>query len=816
MKNLATRKRYKNLSARSRTDLGRFADTQLNMLLNIMGHSGIEQDARSFEFADGSRVDIYHSYGLSYVDISTPDEVLEEDKKLDLYITIMGKYYIEVADPDFTYYQVPSDAEDDAPPAQNGHKFFWVFPGIKNIREYVIVHIKNSKDATSDEIELAIEEEIQKLDVKTSVKDGVTYAAVEFSVEDIKRMFPVSSAWSDGDAAHGRTNFREAKSFVIERDGTTDRYVGYCSGVLRKANGEVVGNMFDSFGSHVATKRKYHQFHIIQGYYVWFGMGHEAEPGYPDWVNLNVKVAKDDGDDVGVLYTFSKFDYLDILSTYESEIFCDGPVQGNVIGYLRPPAYIDHVAAVLDNSITIIAKGEHGLGSLCGGNDYEDYGCGSGSYIEMTFDASGEQTAGNRSFGFTDYLWGKLASDRRGAIVLADSSTASVDDLEEDPYQVSQETSVDFKSEMLISYRFIKNRFSESTRTVDSIVYDSVDRGFIQEADAEHTPRWTPVKLGSNAFSLNDIDHCAYKDEVRRYEPARKYTIHAMDSWEEPGYCSSGYTLWTSGNCSSEELYALRDADGGPGNIRTGSEWTASPPEYWYYECDAFGLEIAEYVDLPLDRTGVWSCYDTYAYCHEKHTLCVTLEDPSGIPPGGVGFRVDINNEFSEFMTTVDLTYGTTMPTSMLDMVARIHGPADIDWGARTTDLTANDLLVNDTNGAVERIWTQPSEQTPNKTIIYIDASTTKTVGRIWQGSKQFWENYQYAYAFLDNRADDDTALIFVGLGEINTDTPNQDRLLGWDITYLDSDNMQHDIEEVIYALFGIVEPGEILDMGLV
>ena len=88
-KSLTTRKRFNTNHARSRGDLSRFADIQLERLLVQMEMSGIEQDSRSFKFEDGSKVSVFHSYGVSYVDINVPDQIIitpsaeEEEGKLE-------------------------------------------------------------------------------------------------------------------------------------------------------------------------------------------------------------------------------------------------------------------------------------------------------------------------------------------------------------------------------------------------------------------------------------------------------------------------------------------------------------------------------------------------------------------------------------------------------------------------------------------------------------------------------------------------------------------------------------------------------------
>jgi hypothetical protein len=789
------------------------AHNQLAILKSQMLHQKLKQGERMLKFDDGTIFQYTSVFGFDQVKIYVP-LVLEVEKQpqIDVFINLSYVYYIEIVDPDFTYYRVPHGAPPDALPAQNGHKFFYIIPDFYSQINVVVV---NNEYASRAAIESAIAQAVNDLNIKLEVYDGLTYGVIEFSVDIISKMFPKSSDWSAGDAAWGRTNFREAKAFTINRISATgetfvDRYVGYCSGILRKTAKDVTENIFDSFDSHVAAKRKYHQFHIINGLFVWFGMEHEAESGYPDWVNLNVKVYTSNASTgITKVYEFVKFDYLNILGSAESDIFCDGPTPGNVIGYLRPPAYIDHVANVSKSEITIIAKAEHGLGSLCGSHDYEDYGCGSGSYIEMTFLASGLQIKGDRSFGFTDQIWEKDRSTKQGASMLASSATDSVDDLAHDNYTVAQETSVNFKAEMLTSSRHIANQYANTIIMIEGSPQQSVDHAWILEADAEHTPRWTPVKLGANAFVLNDIDHCAYLKIIREYAPATIYYIHAGVGGR---YCSSGYQIWKAGTCSDPAHYAQRAADGGPGSFRSGSGWTNPPPDYWYHEC-TFGVEIAEYVDLPIDHTGVWSCADVWAYCHEKHTLCVSEEFEQHVPHI-ISFRVDMQDLDSPYMQAQSW-FGITPPDDANDMEARLKGPEDTDWGARTTDVHANNLLINDTNGAVEKIWTEPSEQTPDKTIIYIDAETTRVTGRVQQGGKLFWENYQYSYAFLDNRASDKTAMIFVGLGAVDPADDNTDILLDWDIIYLDKNGTQHDIKAVLYKLLEITNPTDILDMGL-
>ena len=87
--NLATRKRWNSEAAMARGDLRRFADIQLGRLIESMEFNDIDQDSRSFNFADGSRICIFHSHGLSTADIYVPGvsapEVLPELKEEPIY-----------------------------------------------------------------------------------------------------------------------------------------------------------------------------------------------------------------------------------------------------------------------------------------------------------------------------------------------------------------------------------------------------------------------------------------------------------------------------------------------------------------------------------------------------------------------------------------------------------------------------------------------------------------------------------------------------------------------------------------------------------
>jgi len=794
---MATRFNYTGNVLRARTLAGTGARV-LRWLQDDINHQQLRQGRRTLNFADGTKVTCTTVFGYNVVTIYSPSyEALWKYYHVEVLITVRAQYYIEVADPDFAGYH-----------SQNGHKFYYLMPDFdRNYSDYIDEVIIADPGTPADIIAQATSAALNDAGIMTTVVNGIIIGLMRTSVESLQSRFPKSPDWPDGDAAWGRTSFREAKTFTV--DDTA--YVGYCSGILRTAFDPMSANIFDQFRSHVALKRKYHQFHILNGLFVWFGMEHEAEAGYPDWVNLNVKVIDITASGVNQLYEFKYFDYLDILGTTESSIFCDGPTPGNVLGYLRPPAYIDHIADVTTTSITIIAKAEHALGSLCGNHDYEDYGCGSGSYIQMTFNSAGVQTAGTRSFGFTDLVWGRHASSNAGAVVLADSTTDDVEDLTEDAYSVGQDTSINFSAGItLTSTRHIANQYIDHTIIVAGSPIQSKDHAWVLEADAEHTPRWTPAKLGANAFAINEIDFCAYLKILREYTPAMAYSSH-VGYGPSGRYCSSGYSIWNSGYCNTSEHYDQRTADGGSGSLVSGHEWEAPPPDYWYSEC-TFGKEIAEYVDLPLDHTGTWSCSDTYALCHEKYALCVSEEFEQHVPRT-ISFRVDMQNLDSPFMQSQSW-YGINPPADANEMETRLGGPEDTAWGSRSTDANANNELVNDANGAVEKIWTEPGGKVLDTTLVYFETHTKK-YPRVWEGNKLFWENYNFAYAFLDNRAIDNTALVFVGHGQVDPEDDNYDILLGWTIDLVIAD-VHTDITAAVFSLANITDPTQLLDMGIV
>jgi len=803
---MATRFNYTGNALRARTLVGT-GTRVLQWLQDDINRQQLKQGRRTLNFADGTKVTCTTVFGYNVVTIYSPSyEDLRKYYHVEVFITVRAQYYIEVADPDFAGYH-----------NQNGHKFYYLMPDFDgNYSDYIDEVIIADPGTPVDVIEQATSAALDDAGIVTTIVNGITIGLMSTSVESLQSRFPESPDWPDGDAAWGRTSFREAKTFTV--DDTV--YVGYCSGILRTAFDPMSANIFDQFSSHVALKRKYHQFHILNGLFVWFGMEHEAEAGYPDWVNLTVKVVDITASGVNQLYEFKYFDYLDILGTVESDIFCDGPTPGNVLGYLRPPAYIDHIADVTTTSITIIAKAEHGLGSLCGSHDYEDYGCGSGSYIQMTFNSAGVQTAGARSFGFTDLVWGIYDSNNAGAVVLADSTTDDVDDLTEDSYSLVQETSVTFTTSIaLFARRHIANAYTYNIVMINEVPTPVFDHGWVLAGDARHTHRWEPAKLGSNAFSLNTVDLCSYIKEARGYSPAHTYNMHVGEQF---GWHSSGFAIWAGGICFSPEDYAKRIADGGPGSLVSGSEWTSEPPSYWYDECEiAFSTEIAEYPEPILDHTHGFcpypggcptGCYDSYAWLNDKYSVCVIVEFV-GIPSNSVTLHGDMDDVDSEFMT-VAMTYAGNPPDSVADMVSRIHGPESTDWGSRTTDVHANIQLIMDTNGSVEKRWIEPNETVFDATIVYFETHT-KEYPRVWEGNKLFWENYNFAYAFLDNRAIDNTALVFVGHGQVDPEDDNYDILLGWTIDLVIA-GVHTDITAAVFSLANITDPTQLLDMGIV
>lgn len=506
------------------------AKNQLDILRQQMAKQGLLQGQRRLKFDDGTTFTCKSVFGIDSIEIYTP--LLEDLKKkynVFVAITIKSPFYVEIEDPDFTDYQ-----------HQNGHKFYWILPRFsERYGQYVTEMVISDPGTPRSVINRAVSEALYSSGVKIQTIGGVDFGVAPFDFATIQKMFPTSLYWPDGDAYNGRGQFREAKSFST---GDLD-YTAYSTGALRYRGEIGTENIFDELPDYQSKKRKYHQFHIIGDYRVWFGMEHKHEVGYPDWVNLNVKVCKVISGAVNELYSFTVFDYLGILGWSGTDLmFCDGPAPGNVLSYLRPPAYFDTIKSVSDSEITIIAKSEHALGSICGAHDYEDYGCGSGSHIEMTFDSSGTQTAGNRNFDFQVYIAGADDSDTTGPTISSTLPTPTVADTTTSAYSFTQKTKLDFGNKHITNTRGVKNIYTATPITrADGSVVIAKDRGYLLEADAKITPRWSPRMLGSNGFSLNSLTQSAHRDVIREYDPVLGYGAH---SGLADRYCSESWQIW--------------------------------------------------------------------------------------------------------------------------------------------------------------------------------------------------------------------------------------------------------------------------------
>lgn len=190
--------------------------------------------------------------------------------------------------------------------------------------------------------------------------------------------------------------------------------------------------------------------------------------------------------------------------------------------------------------------------------------------------------------------------------------------------------------------------------------------------------------------------------------------------------------------------------------------------------------------------------------------MCIEDTVP-GIPSTNVSFRVDMDDITSPHMNAQSW-YGITPPADANEMEDRLRGPDDTDWDPENAN--HNILITNNTNGEVQKTWEQTEAEILDKTVVYF-GSYYREYPRIREGNKAFWENYDFAYAFLDNRAIDDDGFIFIGRGEEDPLDNNTDILLEWYVEYIDGTSHLN-IKDDLFDLLGITDPSQLLDMGMI
>jgi len=850
-KSLTTRKRFNTNHARSRGDLSRFADIQLERLLVQMEMSGIEQDSRSFKFEDGSKVSVFHSYGVSYVDINVSGESIDEKLKSLAEASLFKRFFVEILDPDFAW------------DTHRSHSLYWICP-LQLISQRMDVILKDICDeGTTGQ---AINNAIIKVLTENKAKIGEHIALIPFDFEDISDYYPKGEhggeygKWS----IDGWHAFREAKSFVAEfDDNKSRRYIGYNAGSLINSTEKKAFELI-----HPTGLKKYQQFHKVGDYLHWFGISEQDEEGIPLMHHVHSQSMKIDATagEIIKLGGFIHFDYRGVANGFGGLTKIDTSF-GNIFATLTPPTETNGLVSIDDDhvvlhlydvdipSFTVHAEGG-GVGEegkVNGLLTYEHKG-----EKESDPDWIYENIAGEISTEYMALLWGtKGNSVCAGWTYKADMPRLAIVDAEKETYGLIFKSIVDIEKEYYRDKIFKNTRVSldeDYDQETEEIIYRYINNGTGMAAESVWCDASAPTSKNYTAV------RGGYRYELSAFFPAKEYTRIADEIPRSlPTVIGSGFSFLSDG---IEGRFKLAGEYAGPHEYTHG--WYSDDNYKEYKNCGTIecqdeaaadgkncGQRYYTSVDRPVGYTikpqtndlygghawakneednygdqirGSYSCYDT-GYASVKNyfgLICGCLEGTIAPVAGDIIADChDVNsgsvfNYYTTLREGAAATYGLTNEGTVAVIS---NAPSRNEWAIAVNDRSGP---YNLTNGG--RISVPNSSFTESmveyeknyRVLVYLENFELSIDGCLSSEGRYTYNIYTPQYALLDDRACGGALIVFVGVGEEPYESLSTLPIDQWHIL-LQIDEKRVDIFDDLFDTLGLDKSNmnQIVDMGM-
>lgn len=433
---LTIRKRYNSNAARARGDLDRFAEIQLDRLVESMEFNNIDQDSRSFTFADGSYVRIFRSYGLDYVDTYVPDTIPDDILDAVVEASIRKRFFIEIEDPEFSY------------ETHQSHSLYWVVAKASIMTQLLTkLELVSGGHMTPEAINAALDRAM----VRIGAKIGKYVLLIPFDFTEIEQYYPTETIGGEEGkwTANARWAFREAKSFRVEFDADSDtpiteEYIGYNKGSLINSTQKEAYKLVCP-----GLYKNYQQFHKLGDYLHWYGVTEYKDPGAPLQHNLlskSYKLGPTSAEKIIELGSFFHGDYRMVVPGEGGLTKVDTDF-GNIFATLTPPVETNGLVSIDDTHVTLHLYGGVDMAHVSAFAESGSIGAEGQLNTILKYEHGGgkasdpswvyENVEGEVSTGYHALLWGRSGdSEKIGWTYEAYMPKVEVVDVDEDNYSV--------------------------------------------------------------------------------------------------------------------------------------------------------------------------------------------------------------------------------------------------------------------------------------------------------------------------------------------------------------------------------------------